>query len=208
LNVNPRKPGFDCGAADLNNTRDYFHFLGKTTWRIKNFKGAKKVVLSVPCEKLAVLGGNRIEWNRRFKITLSPRVKFYGMVGGREKLRLINGSKGLIHPIKAHESFGLALIESLYFGCPVFGTPYGSLPEIITKDFGFLSNKSYELSQAIKNAGSYCRKLCHEYARDCFNSRKMALNYLQKYEQVINGQKLNPAPPRLKEKYAGFLPWE
>ena len=38
-----------------------------------------------------------------------------------------------------HEPFGIALIEALYFGCPVFGTPYGSLPEIVEEGVqGFL----------------------------------------------------------------------
>jgi glycosyltransferase involved in cell wall biosynthesis len=199
----------DYGEVDFNKQRAYFHFLGNAAWRIKNLKGAIKTVLSVPKEKLAVLGGNRIEWSRRFRFTLSSRVNFYGFVGGQRKLELLNGSKGLIHPIKAHESFGLALTESLYFGCPVFGTPYGSLPEIVTKDFGFLSAKSAELAQAIKNANAYDRKKCHEYARDCFNSKKMALEYLKKYETVLSGKTLNSIPPKLKEKQAKrFLPWE
>ena len=199
----------DYGPADLNNKRNYFHFLGKAAWRVKNFKGAKKIILNTPKETLAVLGGNRIEWSRRFKITISPRIKFYGMVGGEKKLQLISGSKGLVFPIRWNEPFGLAMTESLYFGCPVFGTPYGSLPEIIKEDVGFLSNKSEELSKAIKNAEFFSKKRCHEYARDCFNSKQMALGYIEKYNVVMSGKNLNAVSPRLREVQIGrFLPWD
>jgi glycosyltransferase involved in cell wall biosynthesis len=198
----------DYGTPNLTQNRTHFHFLGNATWRLKNLKGAVKVVLSVPNERLVVMGGNRIEWSRRFRFTLSPRVKFYGMVGGQQKLQLLNTSKGLIHPIKGHESFGLAIIESLYFGCPVFGTPYGSLPEIVSKEFGFLSSSSSELSVAITHSEDFSKKHCHQYARDTFNSKNMAINYLKKYEIVLNGKNLNQTPPKLIQKHTGFLPWK
>lgn len=118
----------DYGKPVLDNSRDYFHFLGNAGWRIKNVKGAIDVIRRTKGERLKVLGGNRINFKMGFRLTLSPRVKFYGMVGGGEKLRLLQGSKGLIFPVRWHEPFGLAIIESLYFGCPVFGTPYGALP--------------------------------------------------------------------------------
>jgi len=199
----------DYGSVDLNNERRYFHFLGKAAWRVKNLKGAIKTVLNVPGEKLAVLGGYRLNINMGFRFTLSTRIKFYGMVGGEKKLSLLKQSKGLVFPVRWNEPFGLALTESLYFGCPVFGTPYGSLPDIVKEDVGFLSNKSEKLSEAIKNVNSFCRKCCHEYASDCFNSKKMALEYIKKYDIVLSGKKLNGVSPRLKQiQTERFLKWD
>jgi hypothetical protein len=64
------------------------------------------------------------------------------------------------------------------------------------------------LAEAITESNSYDKKKCHEYAVEEFNSKKMALAYLGKYEKVLNGEKLNPTVPKLinkqKEK---FLPW-
>jgi glycosyltransferase involved in cell wall biosynthesis len=198
----------DYGKVDLNNERKYFHFLGKAAWRIKNVRGAINTVLSVPHEKLAVLGGYRLNFKMGFRFTLSPRVKFYGMVGGDKKLSLLQGSKGLIFPVRWHEPFGITLTESLYFGCPVFGTPYGSLPEIINKDVGFLSNKMSELAEAMKNVGQYSRKRCSKYALENFNSKKMALEYLKKYEIVLGGKPLNAVAPKLKQiQTQKFLDW-
>lgn len=193
---------------DLNNQRKYFHFLGDAAWRVKNVKGAIDIINRTGGEKLKVLGGVRFNFNMGIRLTFSPKVRFYGMVGGSQKDKLLNGSKGLIFPVRWHEPFGLALIESLYFGCPVFGTPYGSLPEIIKEDIGYLSASMNELADAIKHSSKYSTKRCHEYATDMFNSKIMALSYLEKYNKVLNGEKLNPHPPQLLEiQKAKFLPW-
>ena len=82
-----------------------------------------------------------------------------------------------------HEPFGLAIIESLYYGCPVVGTPYGSLPELVNKQIGFLSIHKSELLQALENIQAFDSVLCHETALENFNSRKMAMAYLEKYSR-------------------------
>jgi glycosyltransferase involved in cell wall biosynthesis len=197
----------DYGKVDLAGKREYFHFLGKAAWRVKNVKGAIRVTVKAG-ERLKVLGGSRLNLKMGFRLTLHPKVSFAGMVGGAEKNRLLQGSKGLVFPVLWHEPFGIALTESLFFGCPVFGTPYGSLPELIPAEVGFLSNKTADLVEEIKNAGSYSRKVCHEYAVEGFNSRVMTLRYLELYQKVLQGEYLNPVKPRLKQvQTEKFLPF-
>lgn len=183
---------------DLGSERRFFHFLGKAVWRVKNVRGAIKVARKAG-ERLKVLGGSRLNLGRpRFALVTPHRsVSFEGMVDNNRKSHFMNQSKGLVFPVLWHEPFGLAITESLYFGCPVFGTPYGSLPELVTEEFGFLSTSSRELADALKQAGEYSRERCHEYARDCFNSRVMAREYLKRYERVTNGELLNSEHPRL-----------
>jgi glycosyltransferase involved in cell wall biosynthesis len=197
----------DYGKVDLTGERDYFHFLAKAAWRVKNVKGAIRVTRQSG-ERLKVLGGTRLNLKMGFRLTLDPRVSFAGMVGGAEKNRLLNGSKGLVFPVLWHEPFGIALTESLYFGCPVFGTPYGSLPELIPAEVGLLSDKAAELVEGIKNVGSYSRKVCHEYAVEGFNARVMTLRYLELYQKVLKGEPLNPVRPKLKQvQTEKFLPF-
>ncbi len=189
--------------------RRHFHFLGKAAWRVKNVKGAIQVIKKTSSERLRVLGGVRFNIKMGLRFTLSPRVSFYGMVGGKEKEDLLNASKGLIFPVRWHEPFGLAIIESLYFGCPIFGTPYGALPEIVGEDFGVLSNKMDELAAAIENSEIFEPELCHEYALSTFNSRRMAIAYLEKYEKILSGEKLNETAPKLENiPNEKFLKWE
>lgn len=199
----------DYTPPELSGPRNYFHFLAKAAWKVKNVQGAINVIHRTKREKLEVLGGVRFNIKMGMRFTFSPRVRFRGMVGGREKDLLVNGSRGLIFPVRWHEPFGIAITESLFYGCPVFGTPYGSLPELVTKDVGFLSNREEDLAQALFNADGYSRQRCHEYAHDEFNSKKMTLRYLEKYEKVLNGQTLNTQAPCLQEiQKEKFLKWE
>jgi hypothetical protein len=195
------------GSPRLDKPRNYLHFLGKAAWRVKNLKGCIQIARESG-HPLRVLGGYRVNLKMGMRITLDPRIHFEGMVGGETKNRLINGSKALLFPVRWNEPMGLAVVESLYFGCPVFGTPYGALPELVTSEFGFLSNKKSELVDAVKHVEEYDRRKCHEYICDNFASIHMAQNFLPLYEKVLNGEALNPSPPKLVTPNAPkFLPW-
>jgi hypothetical protein len=195
------------GKPKLDNPRNYLHFLGKAAWRIKNLKGCMNIARASG-HPLRVLGGYRVNLKMGMRITLDPRIRFEGMVGGDTKNRLINGSKALLFPVRWNEPMGLAVVESLYFGCPVFGTPYGALPELVSSEFGFLSNKKSELVDALKHVEEYDRKKCHEYICDNFASIHMAKNFLPLYEKVLNGEPLNPKAPKLIDPNPPkFLPW-
>jgi glycosyltransferase involved in cell wall biosynthesis len=198
----------DYGKPNLQQPRTHFHFLGKAAWRVKNVQGAIDTVLKTPKETLAVLGGTRLNFKMGFRMTWSQRIQFYGTVGGQQKLDLLSHSKGLIFPVRWPEPFGLAISESLYFGCPIFATPYGSLAEIVPAPFGFLSSNMGELTQAIQQVDDYSRQDCHNYARDVFDSFTMANKYLKAYEKVLNGHFLSESTPHLLEKDSPkFLPW-
>ncbi len=196
------KPIFD-------NKKKYFHFLGKAAWRVKNVKGAIDTVLHTPKEKLKVLGGKRFNFSMGMRFTFHPRISFHPTVNNEQKSRFLQASKGLIFPVKWHEPFGLAIIESLYFGCPIFGTTYGSLPEIVHQEVGCLSNNRQYLSQAILDVDQWNKQTCHDYAREQFSSKIMALAYLEKYEIIIRGNTLNLHTPNLlKVQEQKFLPWK
>ena len=193
------KPGFGI-------PRKYVHFLGKAAWKVKNLKGCIRIAREAKIP-LRVIGGTRINLKMGVRVTPDPSVKFEGMVGGEKKNRLINGSKALLFPVRWHEPMGLSVVESLYFGCPVFGTPYGALPEIVTPEFGFLSVKRSELVRALANVEAYDRRRCHEYVCEKFSSVQMARNFLPLYEKVLNGIPLNPKPPRPVPAEPGLLPF-
>jgi hypothetical protein len=182
------------GKPDFSRKKKYCHFLGNAAWKIKNVKGANKTC-KVAGEKLAVIGGTRISTKMGLKINFSPNAKFHGMLDNKSKIDIIKSSKALVFPVLWHEPFGLAIIESMYLGCPVFGTPYGSLPELVTEEYGKLSNKINELAEAIKNVDSYNSVQISEYAAERFNSSVMAENYIKMYEKVLNGEQLYKSIP-------------
>lgn len=198
----------DYGSPELENPSAYFHFLGNAAWRLKNVRGAIDVIKRTRSQRLKVLGGRRFNVNMGVRFTFTRRATFHGMVGGEEKNELVRRSRGLVFPVRWHEPFGLAITESLYLGCPVFGTPYGSLPELVRAEVGFLTASESEMAVAVEDYGAFSRKTCHEYARDEFNSRVMAQRYLELYERVANGEILNPTSPRYTGKpRREMLPW-
>jgi len=198
----------DYGKPILNNPREYIHFLGDAAWRVKNVRGAIKIAAKAKLP-LHVIGGVRFNFSQGIRLTFNANVTFHGMKGGAEKNQIINNSKAMLFPVLWHEPFGIAIVESLYFGCPVFGTPYGSLPEIVNNEVGFLSNQSSELVQALRQVDDYNRQICHDYVMVNFTSAQMTDKYLQFYEQVLNGNSLNKTHPQLvKVQAEKFLPFE
>lgn len=198
----------DYGDPALTRARSYIHFLGDAAWRVKNVQGTIHVSgrAGLP---LQVIGGHRFNFNQGIRLSFERHVRFHGMKGGEEKNELLRNSMALLFPVRWHEPFGLALVESLYFGCPVFGTPYGSLPEIVLPETGFLSANSAELVEALRDTGAYNRKYCHEYVCANFSADRMMRSYLACYEKVLNGHTLNQHAPMLKEiQYEKFLPFE
>jgi glycosyltransferase involved in cell wall biosynthesis len=197
----------DYGKPILNNRRKYIHFLGDAAWRVKNVRGAITIAAKVKFP-LHVIGGVRFNFNQGLRLTFDRNVIFHGMKGGAEKNQILNQSKAMLFPVLWHEPFGIAIIESLYFGCPIFGTPYGSLPEIVNDDVGYLSNKASELVIGLQNIDIYGRQDCHDYVMANFTSVQMTTKYLYFYEQALNGNSLNKTHPQLqKVQVEKFLPF-
>jgi len=194
-----------CPAVDLAAPRRYFHFLGNAQWPVKNLPGALEVAAAAGVP-LAVMGASRLQFKPAFRWTRQAGTRFHGMVGGAKKFALLNGSRGFIFPVLWHEPFGLAVIESLYFGCPVFATPYGAFPELVPGHCGILSNSRAGLASALQRADEFSAAACHEHARDHFHARRMACGYLEKYQQVLDGQALHETPP-VTQVHPRDLPW-
>ncbi|MGE8396201.1 MAG: glycosyltransferase [Comamonas sp.] len=192
------------GDVDWKKPRNSFHFLGKAAWRVKNVSGAIDVAKRAGV-KLHVLGGERFNFKRGIRLTFSRKIHFHGMVGGNDKFSLLNSSEGLIFPVKWHEPFGLAIIESMYFGCPVFATPYGAIPELVPTQCGILDTSVSALSEAILSA-KFNPFAIHQYVVDNFNHHRMTEDYLRLYKKVINGNFLNSENPCMMQNFE-HLPW-
>lgn len=183
------------GKVDFQAKRKYMHFLAKAAWKLKNVRGAIRLA-RMSGHRLEVIGGRRINFKMGFRFSTDPNVHFNGMLGGEKKLSILRHSKGLIFPVLWHEPFGIAIIESMYYGCPVFATPWGSLPEIVKPETGFLSDRYSELSTRMKDLSAYDPRHIHSYVCDTFSARQMVDAYLRCYEEVMNGRDLNPSVPK------------
>ncbi|ELR73487.1 Glycosyl transferase, group 1 [Fulvivirga imtechensis AK7] len=196
----------DYGKPDFKK-KNYLHFLGKAAWRVKNVKGAIEVAQKSNW-RLHVIGGSRVNFHMGFRFTIDPRMRFHGMIGGERKNKVMNASSGLLFPVVWNEPFGIAITESMYFGCPVFATPYGSIPEIVDHESGFLTADKAELIKHLKDRPEYNARQIHERVMEYFSVKQMTESFLKLYERVMNGEQLNPAMPYFeKDSEPKFLPF-
>lgn len=183
---------------------DYLVFLAKASWKVKNFEGAAQLTrkLRIP---LLVMGS-------RFPSFLFwRRVKLLGMVGDLKKREILRKARGLLFPVRWHEPFGIALSEALASGCPVYGTPYGSLPEIISPKTGYLSARSDELSKAIVDS-TFSPVDCRNRVLAEFTHAHMAQKYLSYYREVLETGSIEENRNRkimwrLSQPATNLLPW-
>lgn len=210
-------PGVDFSTyttPDFSVKRIWYHFLGNAARRGRNIRGAIDIAQKSG-GRLHVVGGTRVNFRQGFRIPLSSSARFHGMLSPDGRDSILNASKGLIIPLLWQEPFSLSVVESLYYGCPVFGTPYGALPEQLGKkpnqrqghfpasgsveayysEVGSLTVKKAELIDAVRAAGDYDPVRCHDYAVSGFSARRMTDEYLRLYDQVISGLPLHTEAP-------------
>ena len=198
----------DYGPPDLTRMGENFVFLAKAAWRVKNVRGAIRVAHRAKAP-IDVLGGNRLNFKMGFRFTLDANARFHGMVGGEEKNAYMRRSRGLIFPVLWEEPFGVAVIEALYFGMPVFATNYGALPELVDESVGVLANNEFDLAEGAARAQSYDRRAIHDWWQKNFTHHHMAKKYLMYYEKILSGENLHSAliqAPSVRSKH--LLAWK
>ena len=98
-------------------------------------------------------------------------------------------------------------------GAYVCGTPYGSLPEIVTPEAGVLGANADELAEAARNPQRFTPLACRERVMNGgFTNMDMARKYLRYYEKILTtGSLLDPgeAPGATLPDFDGkrLLPW-
>lgn len=166
---------------------EQFLFLAKASWRVKNLAHAVRACRETK-KHLHVAGGRW--WG------LSRYIHNHGIIGGAKKMEIIRSCDAMIFPVRWHEPFGIAAIEAMSQGLPVIGSPYGSLPELITKDSGFIVKDYQELVEVLKNPKKIFEpKIIRKHVEDNFGIRKHAESYLVLYEKVIKDIELNHKEP-------------
>jgi glycosyltransferase involved in cell wall biosynthesis len=175
------------GSVDWELPRSRVLFLAKAKRKEKNLKDSLRICREAG-ERLSVIGG--------YGVDLTGRVVYKGFLGGVRKNRELNAAKCLLTPVLWNEPFGLSVAESLFFGTPVIATPFGSLPQLVIPEVGFLSDRVSELVEAVRDCGRFDRKRCREYCLELFSGRAMTEKYLGLFGRVMNGERLNPFEPR------------
>ncbi|MEU4426758.1 glycosyltransferase [Actinoplanes sp. NPDC024001] len=115
------------------------------------------------------------------------RVRWVGMVTGRDRDLLLAGARASLFPLRWAEPGGTAVVESLALGVPVVGIARGCLPELIEEGHsGLLTDDEEALGDLVHKASGIDPRACRAEAERRFTPAVMAESYLRLYEQIRN----------------------
>ncbi len=127
---------------------------------------------------------------RYFAETIEPHlgngIEYVGEVDHIEKVKLLQGAKALINPIRWPEPFGLVMIEALACGTPVIATNDGAAPEIVVDGkTGFLADDTDDLADVAGRLDEIDRYQCRLQAETKFSAQRMVADHLALFRQVL-----------------------
>jgi glycosyltransferase involved in cell wall biosynthesis len=174
---------------------DYLAFLGRICAEkgiVRAIEIAKRV--GMPLKIAAKV--DRAD-RRYFKRTVEPlladpHVEWVGEITDQQKNEFLGNAYALLFPIDWPEPFGLVMIEAMACGTPVVAYDNGSVPEVMQDGVtGFIVR---DLDAAVKAVGQV-RHLSRAGCREVFDRRftdvRMASDYIDAYNQLIDGKVAN-----------------
>lgn len=119
-----------------------------------------------------------------------PGIEFIGEIGDKQKADFLGNAVACLAPIDWPEPFGLNMIESMACGTPVIAFRHGSVPEIIEDGVsGVIVNSMDEAIRAVSQVKLMSRAACRRAFEERFTARRMAIDYVELYQQLVEGSK-------------------
>ena len=182
-------------SEPLGHRRRGLIFLSKTSWSVKNLKGAASLARRAGVS-LQVAGGSR-PYAVRAECAIRRGWKWWGAVAGQAKADLLVSGRAMIFPILWEEPFGIVVAEALCSGTPVLATPRGSLPELIDDRVGRLiawedQGRWLETLRQLESGElRFDPEACRAVARERFHYLRMAEAYVGYYQRRARGEGWN-----------------
>lgn len=145
---------------------------------------------------------------RYFKHHIEPlltqsHVEWIGEISDQQKNEFLGNAFALLFPIDWPEPFGLVMIEAMACGTPVVAYDCGSVPEVMEDGVtGFIVRDLEGAARAVNRAGDLSRARCREVFERRFVASRMASDYLDSYQSLLerksrrnrtSASKLSPA---------------
>lgn len=180
---------FPMGDGGGDEQGEYYLFLG----RMVPEKGARRAVMAARRAGIRLLIAAKMNdpWEYQFyseqiEPLLDERTVYMGEVGPAERVKLLQGARALVNPIRWNEPFGLVMIEALACGTPVLAFRNGSAPEIVDHGVtGFLSESTSELAEHIPMVAGLDRMACRRAAQQRFTTQRMIADHLSLFERLL-----------------------
>jgi glycosyltransferase involved in cell wall biosynthesis len=113
-------------------------------------------------------------------------VKFVGEVNGQTKAMYLANAKALIYPTQLNDACPSSVIEALACGTPVIGSQYGSMPEIVPEQCGYICKSEADYMKAILDINKIKPTDCRKYAEQNYADTIAAQRHLVYYSNIIS----------------------
>jgi len=180
--------GLDPGDFIYSETKDdYFLFVANLDWATS--KGLP-VALNLAKRlgfRFVVAGTAKTAEvvNRMEQLCLEAGAEYVGDVRGTERAHLLARARGILFPTQVNEAFGLVMAEGLMSGTPVIASSYGSCPEIVSREVGFICHTEQDYVDAIERIQEISPRACRERAVANYHYLRMTRDYVREYEAEI-----------------------
>jgi len=165
---------------------NYFLWMGGTDWGenkgiFSTIRLAKKFRFNL---KIAGTGQNQYNI-QKIKSFCDEKIEYLGAINGKEKAEILSKAKALILITQLPDACPVVMGEALLSGTPVIGSTNGAMPEVISKDVGFVCHGDTEFAKAIFSINKIKSSTCREYALKNLSSEASAKKHLMYYEKMI-----------------------
>lgn len=177
--------GVDASRYPLVEKKEnYFVFLAKTTWRVKNLKTAIAWANDLGVQ-LKIMGGTGVS---------RGNIHYCGLVDEKAKIEILSKARALVYPTNWDEPCAGAPLESLACGTPVIASANGCMPELVRPGTGVICRTYDDLLNAPKALDAISPKACRDSVEEYFNLKRMAQDYLNLFVKVIEMGDLDQQP--------------
>lgn len=164
--------------------QDYYVFLARTTWRVKNVKTAITWANDLGV-RLEIMGGSGVS---------RGNIHYNGLIDEAKKVELLRNARALIYPTNWDEPCAAAPLEALACGTPVITSANGCMPELVREGTGVVCHNYPDLMKAHEQINFISSKKCRDSIEEYFSLKRMAADYLKLIEKILQVGELDHEP--------------
>ncbi|HVK60284.1 MAG TPA: glycosyltransferase [Bdellovibrionales bacterium] len=164
--------------------QDYFVFLARTTWRVKNLKTCIAWANDLGV-RLEIMGGSGVS---------RGNIRYHGLVDEPQKIELLSNARALIYPTNWDEPCAAAPLEALACGTPVITSVNGCMPELVRPGTGVVCATYADLLRAPEALKTIQPRACRDSIETFFSLRRMAQDYMAVFDRVLKQGELDHQP--------------
>lgn len=179
-------PGLDDNEFELGpaNDRQYYLYVSGNWGRQKGIDEVLRLAELNPNDEFRAYGSNDLEGELARFAQKHPNFKhFRELQRGHDHAEAFKHAKALLMFTHLDEAFGMVTIEAFSKGTPVFGSTRGANVELITPEFGFLSDDIEEVNRHLHDAYNHTR--IYELAKKRHHVRTQVTDMLSLTRDMI-----------------------